>query len=84
MTNSSTPDRRRCRPKTVLTDVGPVEFEVPRDRDGSFEPKIVEKRSGSSGSARHPTNLGIGATKTTTESGCDASTPVAEDQIEQA
>ncbi|MEV5666543.1 IS256 family transposase [Streptomyces flaveolus] len=32
------------RSKTVLTDVGPVEITVPRDRDGSFEPKIVKKR----------------------------------------
>src|SRR3954452_15613062 len=32
----------RC--KTVLTEVGPVEIDVPRDRDGSFEPKIVAKR----------------------------------------
>ena len=30
--------------KTVLTDVGPVEITVPRDRDGSFEPQIVKKR----------------------------------------
>lgn len=31
--------------KTVVTDtVGPVEIEVPRDRDGSFEPVIVRKR----------------------------------------
>lgn len=30
--------------KTVLTDVGPVEITVPRDREGSFEPKIVKKR----------------------------------------
>jgi hypothetical protein len=28
---------------TVLTDVGPVEITVPRDRDASFEPKIVAK-----------------------------------------
>jgi transposase-like protein len=28
----------------VLTDVGPVQIEVPRDRHGSFEPKIVRKR----------------------------------------
>jgi putative transposase len=28
----------------VLTDIGPVEIDVPRDRDGSFEPKIVAKR----------------------------------------
>jgi transposase-like protein len=32
------------RAKTVLTDVGPVEIEVPRDREGSFEPQIVKKR----------------------------------------
>lgn len=36
--------RNGHRPKTVLTEVGPVEIEVPRDREGSFEPKIVAKR----------------------------------------
>ncbi|MEV6983846.1 IS256 family transposase [Sphaerisporangium sp. NPDC051017] len=36
--------RNGKRSKTVLTDVGPVELSVPRDRDGSFEPKIVAKR----------------------------------------
>ena len=36
--------RNGTRAKTVLTDVGPVEIDVPRDRDGSFEPKIVRKR----------------------------------------
>jgi putative transposase len=36
--------RNGSRSKTVLTDVGEVEIEVPRDRDGSFEPKIVAKR----------------------------------------
>lgn len=36
--------RNGHRAKTVLTEVGPVEVEVPRDRDGSFEPKIVAKR----------------------------------------
>ncbi|MGH3661035.1 MAG: IS256 family transposase [Micromonosporaceae bacterium] len=36
--------RNGARSKTVLTDVGPVEITVPRDRDGSFEPKIVGKR----------------------------------------
>jgi transposase-like protein len=37
--------RNGTRPKTVLTDnVGPVEIEVPRDRDGSFDPVIVRKR----------------------------------------
>src|SRR5580692_9795428 len=36
--------RNGKRAKTVLTDVGPVQIEVPRDRDASFEPKIVAKR----------------------------------------
>jgi hypothetical protein len=36
--------RNGSRAKTALTDVGPVEISVPRDRDGSFEPKIFEKR----------------------------------------
>ncbi|ATZ22116.1 Transposase, Mutator family [Streptomyces lavendulae subsp. lavendulae] len=36
--------RNGTRGKTVLTDVGPVEISVPRDRDGSFEPRIVKKR----------------------------------------
>lgn len=30
--------------KTVLTDAGGIEIEVPRDRNGSFEPKLVKKR----------------------------------------
>ena len=29
--------------KTVLTDDGPVAIEVPRDRDGTFEPQIIPK-----------------------------------------
>jgi transposase-like protein len=36
--------RNGTRAKTVLTDVGPVEVSVPRDRDASFEPKIIAKR----------------------------------------
>jgi putative transposase len=36
--------RNGTRAKTVLTEVGPVEIEVPRDRDGSFEPRLVKKR----------------------------------------
>ena len=36
--------RNGQRAKTVLTDTGPVEISVPRDRDSSFEPKIVAKR----------------------------------------
>jgi putative transposase len=36
--------RNGTRAKTVVTDVGPVEIEVPRDRDGSFRPMTVRKR----------------------------------------
>jgi len=36
--------RNGTRTKTLLTEIGPVDIEVPRDRDGSFEPKIVRKR----------------------------------------
>jgi len=36
--------RNGRRAKTVLTEAGPVEIAVPRDRDGSFEPKLVAKR----------------------------------------
>lgn len=30
--------------KTLQTDLGPVQVRTPRDRDGSFEPKLVGKR----------------------------------------
>jgi putative transposase len=36
--------RNGRRAKTVLTDTGPVEISVPRDRESTFEPKIVAKR----------------------------------------
>ncbi|MGR8009577.1 IS256 family transposase [Streptomyces hypolithicus] len=36
--------RNGTRSKTVLTDIGPVEIDVPRDREGSFESAIVKKR----------------------------------------
>ncbi|CAB4930404.1 unannotated protein [freshwater metagenome] len=36
--------RNGRRAKNVLTEAGPVELEVPRDRDSSFEPEIVAKR----------------------------------------
>ena len=36
--------RNGTRAKTVLTEIGPVEIEVPRDTDSSFEPQIVRKR----------------------------------------
>ena len=35
--------RNGRRGKTVLTEVGPVQIAVPRDRDGTFEPKLVGK-----------------------------------------
>ena len=37
--------RNGRRGKTLLTEVGPVELAVPRDRDGTFTPTIVPKRS---------------------------------------
>ena len=42
--NGSGNSRNGRRPKTVLTEAGPVEISVPRDRDASFEPVIVAKR----------------------------------------
>jgi putative transposase len=36
--------RNGTRAKTVTTDVGPVEINVPRDREGRFDPKTVGKR----------------------------------------
>ncbi|GLW73721.1 IS256 family transposase [Kitasatospora phosalacinea] len=36
--------RNGIRSKTVLTEVGPVQIDVPRDREGSFEPQLVRKR----------------------------------------
>lgn len=41
------PEQANCRngttPKTVLTDDGPLELAIPRDRDGSFEPQLIAK-----------------------------------------
>ncbi|MGH3182054.1 MAG: IS256 family transposase [Streptosporangiaceae bacterium] len=36
--------RNGYRDRTVITDTGPVEISVPRDRDSSFEPAIAAKR----------------------------------------
>jgi putative transposase len=36
--------RNGHRSKTVTTEVGPVEIDVPRDREGTFTPQIVRKR----------------------------------------
>jgi putative transposase len=39
-----TPNSRNgSSPKTLATEVGPVPLAVPRDRDGSFEPRLVPK-----------------------------------------
>jgi len=41
----STNIRNGTRSKTVLTEAtGQMEIDVPRDRDGTFEPQIVKKR----------------------------------------
>ena len=42
--NNGGNSRNGTRGKTVLTEVGPVHIDVPRDREGSFEPQIVKKR----------------------------------------
>ena len=36
--------RNGSRSKTVITDIGPVELDVPRDRAGTFTPVLVPKR----------------------------------------
>jgi putative transposase len=36
--------RNGTTPKTLITEHGKVQVDAPRDRDGSFEPKIVRKR----------------------------------------
>jgi putative transposase len=36
--------RNGSRSKTVITEIGPVQIDVPRDREGSFDPAIVKKR----------------------------------------
>jgi len=35
--------RNGNRSKTVITEIGPIELDVPRDRDGSFDPQTVRK-----------------------------------------
>ena len=35
--------RNGTSPKTLTTDLGAIPIEVPRDRNGSFEPKLVKK-----------------------------------------
>src|SRR4051794_19946750 len=42
-----TPNSRNgTSPKTLKTELGEVDIEVPRDREGSFEPQLVKKRQG--------------------------------------
>jgi transposase-like protein len=36
--------RNGTRSKTVFTEIGPVQIEVPRDTDATFDPQIVRKR----------------------------------------
>jgi putative transposase len=36
--------RNGSTPKTLVTEQGPVGIKTPRDRQGTFEPKIVRKR----------------------------------------
>jgi putative transposase len=36
--------RNGSTPKTVATELGPVEIKTPRDRKGTFEPQLVSKR----------------------------------------
>lgn len=44
------PNRRNgSKAKTVKTEHGPISVEMPRDRDGSFEPKLIAKRQTSLG-----------------------------------
>jgi transposase-like protein len=35
--------RNGTRSKTVITEIGPIEIDAPRDRDGSFDPLTVRK-----------------------------------------
>lgn len=37
-------ERNGSRTQTVITEIGPMQIDVPRYRDGKFEPGIVKKR----------------------------------------
>ncbi|SFB10149.1 transposase, partial [Cellulomonas marina] len=43
-TKAGTNERNGTRTKRVITEIGPVQIDVPRDREGTFEPAIVKKR----------------------------------------
>lgn len=38
-------NRNGTSPKTVLTDIGAIDLDIPRDRNGTFEPQLVPKHS---------------------------------------
>ena len=42
--DGATNQRNGTTPKTLITEHGKVPLDAPRDRDGSFQPKIVKKR----------------------------------------
>jgi Transposase, Mutator family len=51
--------RNGHRAKTVLTEAGPVEIDMPRDRDSSFAPTIVAKRQRRLGDFRRIHGMGL-------------------------
>ena len=52
--------RNGKRGKTVLTEAGPVSIEVPRDREGSFEPQLVQEAAAPADRARRSGDLVVG------------------------
>lgn len=42
--NNSENSRNGYNHKTIISDYGEFEIAVPRDRNGEFEPKVIEKR----------------------------------------
>jgi putative transposase len=38
-------NRNGTSPKTVLTEIGAIDLDIPRDRLGTFEPKLVPKHT---------------------------------------
>jgi hypothetical protein len=53
----------------VITEVGPIELNVPRDRDASFEPVIVRKRQRRLDGIEPLVRLKVTAPHVTTEGG---------------
>ncbi|MFG1661452.1 transposase [Micromonospora chersina] len=62
--------RNGTRSKTVLTETGPAEIDVPRDRDGSFDPVIVRKPQHRLSGVDH-----LGLNRGTRVSGSDSASP---------